>query len=302
MSEEIETDGKYDHLDEDEIEELKELDEKDRDELSDAEVTSKVELSLKRKYSPQEWLLFFEVPKTKEGSGHRRIDAIAFNTFPSRNFKIIGFEIKASRSDWRKEMDEGAKADYFVGQVDEFYIVAGRKDIVRENELPQGWGLIEMKGSEKLWVEKESELTEYQDQPLDKEFFIRCMKKAYGKRGFTDQFLKEAKRRAYKEGKEEGSAGDRELRRVRRKAEKFDKLNESDLNFRSVDQDYLDDLKKAKELIDIFDDSGVYNIQGYLDKVRSKADSIKEKADQAEELVDYISQVENPEEFEEDDF
>lgn len=295
--EEIETEGKYEHLSEREKERIKELEEMDKEDMSDSQITAKAKLSLKRKYSSPEWILLFELPQTSTtDSGHKRIDAVAINTYPSRNFKILAFEIKASRSDWLKEKNSSAKADYFVGQSDEFYVLAGRKGIVKEDELPEGWGLMEMKGGDKIWKEKKSELTEYQDQPLDKEFFVRAMKKSLDS-DYSQDDLDEAKRRGYKEGKQEDGLNDYKIRKIRRKAEKFDKLNESDLNFRKVDESYLNDLKKAKKLIDIFDSDMVWGLEKHTERIKKKNKKIAEKTEEIEELSNELAKIKNPEEF-----
>lgn len=86
-------------LTEEEEQQWQNLSEKDPDLLTAAEKTSKIKLSIKRRFDPPEWCLAFEVA-SPDG---RRADAVAVNTFPSRNFKIVGFEFKTSRSDWLNE-------------------------------------------------------------------------------------------------------------------------------------------------------------------------------------------------------
>lgn len=158
-------------------EELQALMDKDKSEISDGELTRLAKLALERKFDYPEWGLFFEVT----GKNGKRADAIAYNLFPSRNLKTFGLEIKASRSDWKSELEKPSKNDWFVGQVDEFYVVAAKKRIVKKSELPEGWGLYEMKGGGKLYEVVESDLTEHQDREMDPEFFIRGVKKAVEK-------------------------------------------------------------------------------------------------------------------------
>lgn len=102
--------------------------------LSDSEKTAKIKLSIKRRYDEPEWLKSFELA-SPDG---KRADAVAVNTFPSRNFKIVGFEFKASRSDWLRVKKQPEKSDYFVQLCDEWYVVAW-KDVVEKEELPDGW-------------------------------------------------------------------------------------------------------------------------------------------------------------------
>jgi hypothetical protein len=143
------------------------LREKPSENLTDAEKTSKIKLSIKRRFDAPEWAVAFELASPEK----RRADAIAVNTFPSRNFKVIGFEFKASRSDWLSEKRDGAKSNYFVNACDEWYVVAW-SGIVNEDELPDGWGLFELKpNSEQLWHQVESNLTEHQQGDPDRAFW-----------------------------------------------------------------------------------------------------------------------------------
>lgn len=66
-------------------------------------------------------------------------DALAFGTWPSRGFKVIGFEIKSYRGDWLKELKNPAKAETFAQYCDEWWIVA-TGNVVRVDEVPDIWG------------------------------------------------------------------------------------------------------------------------------------------------------------------
>ena len=187
-------------LSEDEKQELKDLVNRNKAEINDGELTRLTKKAVERKFDYPEWGLFFEVA----GKNGKRVDALAYNLFPSRNWKTIGIEIKVSRSDWKKELETASKNDWFVGQVDEFYVVAGRKGIVKESELPDGWGLYEMKGGGKLYQVKESQLTDHQDREMDKEFFMRGVKKAVEAKHSAEVSKKRARREGYREGKKEG--------------------------------------------------------------------------------------------------
>jgi len=59
----------------------------------------------------------------------------------------MGFEVKASRSDWLNELKNGQKADDLAKYCDYWYLVVGDKDFVKEGELPKTWGLIAPSGS-----------------------------------------------------------------------------------------------------------------------------------------------------------
>jgi hypothetical protein len=69
-------------------------------------------------------------------------DALGFHFWPSRGLLIDAYECKSSRSDWLREVEDPAKADRFCQLVDRFYVVAGRADIVKRDEVPPDWGLL----------------------------------------------------------------------------------------------------------------------------------------------------------------
>lgn len=112
--------------------------------------------ALRERFSAPEYALMFEV---RSGTGHsgsvRYADAIAMGLWPSRGLDLTGFEIKASRSDWLRELKEPQKADRIAIYCDRWYVVAGDKDIVLPGELPTAWGLIVPRG-EKLMIVKEA--------------------------------------------------------------------------------------------------------------------------------------------------
>lgn len=264
----------------------RELMNKPQENLTDAEKTSKITLSIKRRYDPPEWSLAFEVA-SPDG---RRADAIAVNTFPSRNFKTIGFEFKASRSDWLSEKNEGSKADYFVTACDEWYVVAW-SGVVEEEELPQGWGLLELKpNSEQIWTQVESNLTEYQQGEPDKAFWGRFIQKTVGKESnYSHQDLVEARKRGYEEAEDEltDQRLNRESEKLHDKAETVDKLREAGLLgfVHPIDDEKIERLNKAKKLVKGIDEENYQSLSRDLDRFENRAESnLEDMVERVDEL------------------
>jgi hypothetical protein len=67
--------------------------------------------------------------------------------WPSRGLHLHGFEIKASRADWLKELKTPGKSAE-VQQYCDFWWVVAEKGIVEDGELPPTWGLLERHGSQ----------------------------------------------------------------------------------------------------------------------------------------------------------
>jgi hypothetical protein len=72
----------------------------------------------------------------------RTADFVAMDLWPSAGLTLHGHEIKVSRSDWLRELKEPEKAAEFIPYMNCWWVVAGGRRIVRDGELPGGWGLM----------------------------------------------------------------------------------------------------------------------------------------------------------------
>jgi hypothetical protein len=59
-----------------------------------------------------------------------------------RGPSFIGHEVKVSRSDWLTELKDPTKAEFWVNHCHYFNLVVSDAAIVREDELPERWGLM----------------------------------------------------------------------------------------------------------------------------------------------------------------
>src|SRR6267154_1233957 len=83
------------------------------------------------------------VTEAESPTGQRRCDLIRVGMWRSRGTGIDGHEIKVSRSDWLRELDDPAKAEAWWPYCTRWWVVAP-PGIVRYGELPQSWGLMEL--------------------------------------------------------------------------------------------------------------------------------------------------------------
>lgn len=109
--------------------------------VAPAIAAAQVRTALLQRYEAPEW--HTETEFTLEG---RRLDVFAMNRWGARSYRTVGFEIKVSRGDWRRELEDFRKSDLWTHVVDQFYVVAPG-GIVDVEELPHGWGLLELRGS-----------------------------------------------------------------------------------------------------------------------------------------------------------
>lgn len=88
--------------------------------------------------------------QVRNGTGYlnitRTADAMVMSLWPSRGLELIGFELKASRSDWLREWKNPDKAEDLVSFCDRWYVVAAGDGIVNMEELPANWGLMTATG------------------------------------------------------------------------------------------------------------------------------------------------------------
>jgi len=108
---------------------------------------------LRQRYMMPAFVLLEEV---RNGTGYakalRSADAVVLSAWPSRGVWMAGFEVKSSRQDWQRELDDPAKAAAFFDYCDYWWLVAGDENIVRPGELPKTWGLLVVKGGKLVMV------------------------------------------------------------------------------------------------------------------------------------------------------
>ena len=75
----------------------------------------------------------------------RWADAIALSVWPSRGVYLAGIEVKVSRGDWKRELDEPAKAAE-LQRFCRYWWIATPPKLVEISELPETWGLLEVHG------------------------------------------------------------------------------------------------------------------------------------------------------------
>lgn len=132
--------------------------------------------ALRAKYRSPAWAYFAEVPSATASMG-RIADGLAFNLWPSQGLELHGFEIKAFRGDWLRELKNPIKAEESpLAYCDRVFVVALVKEIVKPDELPPGWGLMEPHGQFLRVVQKAEK--NGAAHPLDRLFIASIMRQA----------------------------------------------------------------------------------------------------------------------------
>ncbi len=154
-----------------------------------------VHAKLAQRYASTEWATAWEVPNTT-GGGSRRCDLMAMHVWKSKGgICLHGHEIKVSRSDWLKEINDVSKAEEFAKRCHYWWICAP-KGIVKLEELPPAWGLLHCTDKTSMRVAKPAGKNR-NPEAISWMFFAACM------RAFSQQSDLEAKlRREYSRGYE----------------------------------------------------------------------------------------------------
>lgn len=100
-----------------------------------------MELVRKRHDGPA-WIL---VEECGNGTGYhvkRHADAVAVGVWPSRGYEIHGYELKQSRGDVQKELDDPSKADAVGKYCDYWWLVVSDLAIIDGLVIPDTWGIL----------------------------------------------------------------------------------------------------------------------------------------------------------------
>jgi len=132
--------------------------------MNDAQVTRQIVELLRQRHVAPEWASFVELA-VSTGFARRYLDFYAMNCWKSKRFLKVAYEVKASRADFAKELTQPLKRKDAEELADECYF-ACPVGMVQPDEVPEGWGLIEMT-SGGLRVKKRAMQREVEVLPLE---------------------------------------------------------------------------------------------------------------------------------------
>ena len=108
---------------------------------------------LRKKYSGGEYVVMEQVLNPIENASRNRwIDVAIFSTWSTHGITRSAFEIKVSRSDFIRELQNPDKFQWCMENFHEFWFV-GTKDVITKDEVPEGVGWMCPVG-ERLYIKK----------------------------------------------------------------------------------------------------------------------------------------------------
>ena len=103
--------------------------------------------ALERKFAPPAWSIAYEVRSAVGFGKVRSADALALANWESRGCRLLGFEIKVSVSDLRRELADPTKSEEIARFCHAWSLVAPAEVIAAtEAEIPPHWGLLVPRG------------------------------------------------------------------------------------------------------------------------------------------------------------
>lgn len=144
--------------------------------------------------------------------------------------------------------------------------------------------------SEQLWTQVESNLTEHQQGEPDRAFWGRFIQKTIGSdSNYTEADLREARKRGYEDGIEDGkqrvttNVDDK----TKRKAEKWDKLEDAGLDrLYRLDQSDIQELKDARKLLRMLDEDGFNAMRNEFDRLVNAVNKFRAPLNRLESVAD----------------
>ncbi len=139
---------------------------------------TQVRQAMSKRWAAPEYAVMWEVGRATGAVSHQRYaDAVIMSLWPSRGLELHGVEIKVSRSDWRREAADPAKAEAIAAYCDRWWVHTGPGVIQDTSELPPMWGAREFDG--RAWrTIKEAEKTEA--KVCDRVFLAALLRRADG--------------------------------------------------------------------------------------------------------------------------
>lgn len=150
----------------------------------EAMTSTKVLQRLEQHWKPGAHAWLYEV---RNSTGYSRVartaDALVCSCWPSHGLWLAGIEVKVSRSDWLHELKQPEKA-WEVQKFCDYWWLAAPEGVARVDEMPERWGLIELRGRNVCVVKRAPKL---EPDPLSMGFVASVLRNQAEKRRTAEQ-------------------------------------------------------------------------------------------------------------------
>lgn len=148
--------------------------------MSEADVIA----MLAARYSAPEYAF---IPQVRNATGIsstvRTADGIAMGLWPSRGMEVHGFEVKVERADFLHEIKQPDKAEEIGRFCDKWWVAVADENIVKDGELPAGWGLLAVRGKKLVCLREAAK----RDCPALDRTFVAAVLRSVGSKIVTNE-------------------------------------------------------------------------------------------------------------------
>lgn len=245
---------------------------------------------IRRRFPAPGFVVMEEVRNATGFDSNRSADAMALGLYKTRGRELWGFEMKVSRTDWLKELDQPEKSESWLRFCDRWALVVTDASIVHTGELPEAWGLYAPVGKRLKCITPAPKLD---PDPLTRIALTALM---YAGMKVQDDKLKERLKAEYERGRKSVQSSivgwENEAEKLREVMEEFERV--SGINLRYYDVEKVKGLgTKLNALTTGWNlqhritslSRAVETMEDLLPELRQKAEILKNHADGLAEMA-----------------
>lgn len=185
-----------------------------------------IRAALRARYSDARRYAVAEEVGITTGYSPRRLDMIVLDCYESNGFRIDGIEIKVSKADLKRELENPSKHVAFFDVID-YYTLACPAGVADMNVIPPKWGVLQV-NEDGTTRYRRRPIALHDDKPQDvpRGFFASITRAIQGREPATAELEAEYKRGIRDEQNRQAREKKTMLDRLEREADKIKKYDE----------------------------------------------------------------------------
>ena len=218
--------------------------------------------AVKEKYEKDGYIVLSEF-----AYGGRRIDAIALSPWEARKYALHLFELKSFREDWLRELHNPEKQNGFWKVGGDYWFLETEEGIIKPEEVPEGFGLMQWRGGKSLKIIKEAE---YKPPNYDISFLMAFLNKM--RKYYNAERVGESYQRGYEEGKKDSK------QRIDNLQSRIDEMDTKINKFRDLTGVNLwhDDVNEQAEAFNAFNRAKDEDFSSLIDTIKNRIAKLHE--------------------------
>lgn len=211
---------------------------------------NEVRAALRSRYSDGRRYAIAEEVGLTTGYSHRRIDVVVVDCYASNGFRIDGIEIKVSKADLKRELEDPEKHVAFFDVID-YYTLACPKGIADMALIPPKWGIMQInEDGTTRYIRRPIALHDDKPQAVSRGFLAALVRSIQGRDPATQELKAEYKRGVREERERQDKQRKWQRDRVMEQADELEKYHElrRRLNLWGDQEEALSRFEKIQEL------------------------------------------------------